>query len=93
MVALIAALGWYALTPVYYFIMGPEIASLPSHLRMTNGDAKLGCTSFARDWNHTFPTSGAYCEEVPRWRHWTNAVQNVVGQVITYRGQKVVSVK
>lgn len=90
---LFGCVAWFAFSPVYYFVMGPEVARLPSYLRMTSADTKTRCSSFANDWNLTFPTSGAYCEEVPRWKHWSNAVRNVASQIETYKTQKAASVE
>jgi len=87
------SLTWFAFTPVYYFIMGPEIARLPSHLRMSSGETEIGCTALTKDWNQAFPTSGAYCEQVPRWKHWSNAVRNIAHQIEIYRFQRAASVE
>jgi hypothetical protein len=89
---LFVIVAWLS-SPVYYFIIGPEVAKLPSHLRMSSGETELGCTAFAKDWNQAFPTSGAYCEQVPRWKHWSNVVRNIAYQIETYRFQKTVSVE
>jgi hypothetical protein len=85
---ILAGLTWFALSPVYYFIMGPEVAKLPSHLRMSSGDTEVACTAFAKDWNRAFQKSGAYCEQVPRWMHWSNFARNVAYQVEVYRSVK-----
>jgi hypothetical protein len=86
--AIFGGLTWFAFSPVYYFIVGPEVAKLPSHLRMSSGDTDVGCTEFAIAWKRTFPTSSAYCERVPRWMHWSNFVRNVAYQVDLYRSIK-----
>jgi hypothetical protein len=91
--AIIAGAVSVAFSPVYYFIMGPEIAKLPPHLRMSSGETEIVCTTFARDWNRAFPTSGAYCEQVPRWKHWSNAARNVAAQIGAYSDQKSASVE
>ena len=89
----IGGLTWFAFSPVYYFIMGPEVARLPSHLRMSNGDTESECFSFVAYWNRALSTNDAYCERVPRWKHWSNAVRNVAYQIEAYRFQKTVSVE
>jgi hypothetical protein len=82
------SLAWFAFSPVYYFIMGPKVAKLSMHLWMSSGDTETECFSFASDWNRAFPTSGAYCEGVPRWKHWSNFVRNVAYQIEVYRSVK-----
>lgn len=82
------AIAWFSLSPVFYFIIGPGVGQLPSYLRMTSGDTEIGCASFLKDWERAFPASGAYCERVPRWRHWLNSVQNVGYQLEVYKTLK-----
>lgn len=79
---------WFASQPVYYFIIGREVANLPPHLRMTSGDSEDGCRSFAKHWNAAFHPSSAYCEQVPRWQHWGNAIRNVRKQIADYQISK-----
>jgi hypothetical protein len=86
--AIFGGLMWFAFSPVYYFIIGPDMAKLPPHLRMSSGDTEAGCTETAKFWNQTFPTGGAYCERVPRWMHWSNFVRNVAYQIDVYRSLK-----
>lgn len=87
-VTFFVCLAWFACSPVHYFIIGPEVARLPPHLRMDNGASEADCTSFVNDWNRTFPTSRAFCERVPRWQHWSNLVLNLFHQIGEYRTTK-----
>jgi len=91
--ATIGGLTWFAFSPVYYFIIGSEVAKLPSYLRMSGGETEIDCAAFAKDWNQAFPTSRAYCEQVPRWKHWSNAVRNIAYQIEAYRFQRTVSIE
>jgi hypothetical protein len=79
---------WLSSSPVYYFVWGSSAAKLPQHVRMTDGETEAGCKSLVRDFDRTFPNSGVYCESVPRWKHWSNAVRNFAYQIDTYRLQK-----
>src|SRR5260221_5257509 len=79
---------WTNSNPVYYFIVGPEVARLPSYLRMTSGDTEQMCTLFLRDWERTFPLNGAYCERVIRSEHWFNAIRNIAWKIDSFASEK-----
>lgn len=79
---------WLSSRPVYYFVWGASAAKLPQHVRMTDGETEAGCKSLVRDFDRFVPESGVYCERVPRWQHWLNAVRNLAYQIDTYWQQK-----
>jgi hypothetical protein len=81
---------WLSSSPVYYFVWGASAAKLPQHVRMTDGQTEAGCESLVRDFDRFVPKSGVYCERVPRWKHWSNAVRNIAYQIETYRHWKAV---
>jgi hypothetical protein len=89
-VALVALiyLSWLALTPVYYFVLGPEVAALPSHLRMSSGQSADECFALAAEIRRAFLTSTAYCERMPRWKHWSNTAQNIGHQIHVFAETK-----
>jgi hypothetical protein len=89
---LFGIVAWLS-SPVYYFVWGRAAGKLPQHVRMTAGQTEAGCSSLVRDFDRLVPMSGVYCERVPRWKHWTNAVRNVAYQIEAYRLQKTASVE
>jgi hypothetical protein len=85
---LCGGLVWFSSSPVYYFVWGADAAKLPQHTRMTAGDTEAGCESLVRDFNRLVSNTGVYCERVPRWKHWSNSVQNISDQIGPYRFQR-----
>lgn len=79
---------WLQSSPVYYFVWGDSFAELPQHVRMTVGQTETECGSLVRDFGRIVPQSGVYCEQVPRWQDWANALRNLGQQMSDYKASK-----